>query len=364
MTTFKTKASLIGAFGAAAILLSGGYVSTADADTVHLRGAHIFPAAFIQSGVNFEEWASRVEERSEGRISIDITHDGALLGLGDHVDGIEAGLADVVSFYPIYFPGEFRVEGAFTNIIDIWSEQTPDLIGIALIHHQLHSEFDEFQYEYEQRNMRMLLPLPVDPYMIACKEEVTSQADLEGRRMRTFGGYFPILQEHLGVEPVVVPGPEAYSALATGVIDCVYTTPDWIHANALHEVAPHLFIPAPERARPQLFATSVIAINTDSYDRLPDDLKAVIDEVSAEMLPTVGEMMANVYDQGIENLLADGGGTIHYMSEDDFAAWREETPNLLDQAAKDLDEAGYPGTEIIARYRELANAYVAGEWPE
>lgn len=360
-TTFTNK--LKGLAAATAMVALAGFAPEAGAQQTQLRGAHIFPESFIQSGQNFEEWAKRVEERSNGEISIDIVHGGALLELADHVDGIEAGLVDVVSFYPIYFPGEFRVEGAFTNIIDIWSEQTPDLTGIALIHDKLHEEFDAFRQEYDRRNMKMLLPLPVDPYMIACKEEVTSAADLEGRKMRTFGRYFPVLQEHLGVEPVVVPGPEAYSALASGLIDCVYTTPDWIHSNGLHEVAPHLFIPAPEKARPQLFATSVIAINTNSYENLSEEHRAIIDEVSAEMLPVVGEMMANVYDQGIENLLEDGGGTVHHMTEEEFAAWRERTPNQLDQASKDLDEAGYPGSDIVARYRELSADYIAGEWP-
>ena len=329
-----------------------------------LRGAHIFPESFIQSGQNLEEWAKRVSEASGGRISFDIVHGGALLNQGDHLDGIAASLVDVTSFYPIYFPGEFQVEGALTNIIDIWSEAVPDLEGVSLIHAALHKEFPEFADEYERRNMKMLLPLPADPYVIVCKTEVTSLEDLSGRKMRTFGRYFPIMQENLGVEPLTVPGPEAYQALATGLIDCVYSTPDWIYANSLHEVAPHVFIPAPERARPQLFATSVVAMNTASFDRLPDDLKKVVMDVSAEMTSFIGESMNKVYDAALDNLSKAPDATRNYMSAEELATWAGRSPNLLDQAAKDLNEAGYPGDKIIARYRALVAAYVAGEWPE
>jgi TRAP-type transport system periplasmic protein len=255
-----------------ACLAIGMIATSVSAQNVNLRGAHIFPEAFVQSGVNLEEWAARVAERSGGRVTYNIVHGGALLSLGDHVDGIAAGLVDFTSFYPIYFPGEFRVEGALTNIIDIWSDEVPDLEGVALIHAQLHSEFEAFQAEYANRNMHMLLPLPADPYVIACNREVSSLDDLAGMKMRTFGRYFPVLQEALGVEPIVVPGPEAYQALATGLVDCVYSTPDWIHANSLHEVAPHVLIPGVERARPQLLATSVVAINTNSFERLPEDI--------------------------------------------------------------------------------------------
>ena len=344
--------------------LSGAVFSPAAAADIRLRGAHIFPATFVQSGVNLEEWAKRIRERSSGRIDFEIIHGGALLSLADHVDGIAAGLVDFTSFYPIYFPGEFQVEGALTNIIDIWSERVPDLKGVALIHSQLHKEFPQFRSEYERRNMKMLVPLPADPYVINCKTEVKSLADLKGRKMRTFGRYFPILQKHLGVEPITVPGPEAYQALSTGLIDCVYSTPDWIYANSLHEPAPHVFVPAPERARPQLLATSVIAMNTNSYNKLPADLRNIVDEVSVEMDDKIAQSMQGVYDGAIKILSSRPKATINFMSPQDMKTWAASTPNLLDQAANDLAAKNYPGKQIIARYRELAAAYLNGTWPE
>jgi TRAP-type transport system periplasmic protein len=86
-------------------------------------------------------------------------------------------------------------------------------------------------------------------------------------------------------------------------------------------------------------------------------------EVSVEMTGYIGATMQQVYENGVANLQRDGGGTINYLSEEDMRRWAANTPNQLDRAAADMDEAGYPGTEIIARYRELAAAYVAGEWP-
>jgi TRAP-type C4-dicarboxylate transport system substrate-binding protein len=340
------------------------FAGNADAQNVKLRGAHIFPASFVQSGVNLEDWAKRLKEKSNGRIDYEIIHGGALLKLGDHVDGIAAGLVDFTSFYPIYFPGEFQVEGALTNIIDIWSDKVPDLKGVALIHKQLHKEFPQFKAEYDKRNMHMLLPLPADPYVVVCTKEVKSFADLKGRKMRTFGRYFPILQRSMGVEPITVPGPEAYQALSSGLVDCIYSTPDWIISNSLNEVAPHVFIPAPERARPQLLATSVVAMNTNSYNKLPADLKKIVDEVSAEMDDKIASSMLAVYDGAVKKLASNPKATIHYMTPAEMKTWASSTPNQLDQAAADLDAKKYPGKEIIARYRELSAGYTAGTWPK
>lgn len=346
-------------------LVSAGMASATAAAEFELRGAHIYPESFVQTGKNLEEWARRIKERSNGRVNFNIVHGGALLNVGDHLDGISAGLVDVTSFYPIYFPGEFRIEGALTNIIDIWSDNVPDLKGVTLIHAQLHKEFEAFRKEYESRNMHMLVPLPADPYLIVCTKEVKSLQDLAGRKMRTFGRYFPVLQAGLGVEPITVPGSEAYQALATGLVDCVYSTPDWIYSNSIHEVAPHVFVPAPEKARPQLFATAVIAMNANSFKRLPEDIQKIIEEVSAEMTDYIAESMRGVYENAIERIRTEGkGSTYHTMSEEDMRTWAGRTENQLDRAARDLNEAGYPGDAIIKRYRELAASYLAGTWPE
>lgn len=345
--------------GLTAATLAMSCATSAIAAEYNLRGAHIFPENYIQSGKNLDAWADSVSEATDGKVAFNIVHGGALLSQADHLDGIANGLVDVTSFYPIYFPGEFKVEGALTNIIDIWSEDVPDLEGVATIHAQLHSEFPQFAEEYERRNMQMLLPLPADPYLIVCTEEVTQKSDLEGGKMRTFGRYFPILQEGLGVEPVTVPGPEAYQALATGLIDCVYSTPDWVYSNSLHEVAPHIFVPAPEQARPQLFSTAVIAMNSNSFDNLPEDVQEKIMEVSENMTSYIGSSMEGVYQTALDNLTAAEGATINFMTEEELAEWAESTPNQLDQAAADLEEEGLPGEKIIARYRELASDYVA-----
>ncbi len=333
------------------------FVSVAKADSTTLRGAHIYPATYVQSGVIYEKWAEEISAESDGEIKVNIVHGGALLGVKDHVDGIASGLVDTVSFYPIYFPGEFRVEGALTNITDVWSAETASLQSIGAIHAQLHSEFEVFQQEYAKRNMRMLVPLPVDPYVVACAEPVKDLADLKGRKMRSFGRYFPILQEHMGVEPISVPSSEAYGALSSGLIDCIYTTPSFIYSNKFHEVAPYVFIPGTEQARPQALCTAVIAMNSNSYDKLSDAHKKIVDDVSERMIVVAGEMMTTVYNDSLAQLEEATGNKIVHMTEADFADWRSNTPNLLDQAAEDLEKEGYPGAEIITRYKELVANY-------
>ncbi len=75
--------------------------------------------------------------------------------------------------------------------------------------------------------------------------------------------------------------------------------------------------------------------------------------------------MRGVYENAIERIRTEGkGSTYHTMSEEDMRTWAGRTENQLDRAARDLNEAGYPGDAIIKRYRELAASYRAGTWPE
>lgn len=336
-----------------------GSMSAASADEIRLTGANMFARSQVQLGVNLEDWAAKVTEATEGRVQFNIIHDGALLSAGDHLDGLSAGLADVTSFHPIYHPGEFRIEGGLTNIIDIWSEEVPDVAGVASIHAQLHQEFPEFMEEYLAYNIYPLVPLPAEPYVIACTNPVESLESLSGRTMRTFGRYFPLLQEGLGVNPITVPGPEAYQALSTGLVDCVFSTPDWIHSMSLHEVAPHLFIPETEIARPQLLSTAVITMNYDSFNRLPQEVKDAIHEVSHDMIRVVGATMQESYHNAIDRIIADSGGTKNFMTREELSEWADNVENQIDRVARDLEEAGLPGSAIIARYNELAAEQIA-----
>jgi len=348
----KTFASAL----ACTMAVTVGFSGVAQADKVKLRGAHVFPETLVQSGVLFETWADELRKASDGNIDTKIVHGGALLSVKDHVDGVASGLVDLVSFYPIYFPGEFRVEGALTNVTDIWSEQTIDLRKIGEIHRTLHSEFDVMQDEYSKRNMRMLTPLPVDPYILVCAEPVKNFADLKGRKIRSFGKYLPILIESIGAQPISLPSSEAYGALSSGLIDCIYSTPSFIYVSKFHEVGPYVYIPGVEGARPQALCTAVFAINTNSYDKLSDENKKILNDVSENMINVAGEVMTSVYEDSVAALVEATGNAAVHMTEEEFQNWRASTPNMLDRVATDLDEAGYPGSEIIARYRELAAA--------
>ncbi|WP_173934305.1 TRAP transporter substrate-binding protein DctP [Chelativorans sp. Marseille-P2723] len=344
----------------AAALVLGAVQSSASAE-FKLTGANILAENFVQSGVVLKEWAQRVADKSGGRIETTIVHGGALLDQGDHLDGLSTGVADFATFFPFYFPGEFKVEGTMTNVIDIWSDEVPDLTGVAVIHAKLHSEFEEFEAEYDQRNIKMLLPVPAEPYVIACTEEVPNLASLQGRKMRSVGKYLPILQAGLGTQTFTVSIAEAYQALSTGMIDCLYTTPGWIYSDKVFEVAPHLLIPGTEKARPQLLATGVVAMNAASFENLPVDLRESIEEVSAEMVDYVGQAMEKAYQDSVDGIVKEGKGTIHYMTEADRNIWADRTDNQLERAASDLTTAGYPGEAIIARYKEIAAAYRSGD---
>ena len=63
--------------------------------------AHTFP------GVHMEEWAKRIEERTQGRVNVETFPGGTLLQALNMYDGVSEGVADIGLSCPSYEPGRF-----------------------------------------------------------------------------------------------------------------------------------------------------------------------------------------------------------------------------------------------------------------
>jgi len=80
----------------------------------------------------------------------------------------------------------------------------------------------------------------------------------------------------LGANPTTVPWGEVYTALQTGVVDACEVTPQYICSAALQEVTKYFSLTK------HLVDWSIVAINKQKWEEIPDDLKAIIIEAMDE----------------------------------------------------------------------------------
>ncbi len=98
-------------------------------------------------------------------------------------------------------------------------------------------------------------------------------------------------------------------------------------------------------------------MNMDSYNRLPDDLKKVIDDNSG--LET-SRQFGRVMDQGDAvglKIAADRGNTIITLDEAETARWQASAQATIDKWIADMNAAGNDGAALLA----AARAAIAAE---
>jgi len=107
-------------------------------------------------------------------------------------------------------------------------------------------------------------------------KKITSLNDFRGMKIRTYG-YWGKVIERLGASVVTLPGAELYQSLKTGVIDaCEYSTPQINKDMHFYEIAKYVHYPALHSPA----CTYFLWVNEGSWNALPADLKAIVEEAA------------------------------------------------------------------------------------
>ena len=94
------------------------------------------------------------------------------------------------------------------------------------------------------------------------------------------------------------------------------------------------------------------------YDSLPDDLKAIVDDMSQNYGPNLLEKFwaENVYGS-LDKWIKEMGGTVHVLSDEDYARADKLAAVPAQAWFKSLDKAGYRGAELEKTFHQLEAKY-------
>ena len=101
-----------------------------------------------------------------------------------------------------------------------------------------------------------------------------------------------------------------------------------------------------------------VVMNQERYDSLPDDLKAIVDDMSQNYGPNLLEKFwaENVYGS-LDKWIKDMGGTVHVLSDEDYARADKLAAVPAQAWFKSLDKAGYRGAELEKTFHQLEAKY-------
>jgi len=287
--------------GTAALVLmlavAPGAVQAADVTLTYAN----FPPASTFPCVQMERWKEEVEKRTGGKVAVQTFPGSTLLGAKNMFDGVKQGQADIGCLSIAYFPGVFPLTSVLELPVGFSNTIAPSLTLWDLYEKYQPEAFDD---------VKVLTMFTSAPSNIMSQVPVKSLADLKGLEIRASGGAAKVL-DLLGAVPVAMPMSETPEALQKGLVKGVLSSleilKDFNFAESLrHETITNF----------QVYPFAVV-MNKDSWNKLPDDVKTVFDDLRREQAQWTGEYMDSHLEEAVQWSKEKYGIQIYELSEEE-----------------------------------------------
>ena len=333
--------SLLGAFALAAT------VHSAQAADFTLRLHQFLPAQATVPAHGLVPWAQKIEKESGGRIKIQQFPNMQLGGKPpDLFDQAKDGVVDIVWIVLGYNPGRFPKTEAF---------ELPFMSGSAEVSSKAFMEYVQKEAMDEFKDVKLIAVHTHGPGLFHSKNPIRKLEDLKGMKVRGGSRVINIMLEQLGATPIGMPVPAVGEALSKGVIDA--TTIPWevVPSVKVQQIVKnHTGFTGDKGLYTQTFA---LAMNKASYDKLPADLKKVIDANSGI---AVAGMLGKVMDDGDKVGLAlaqKAGNNIITLDAAETARWKRAANGVRAVWFKEVAEKGIDGPKLAAEAEALIDKY-------
>ncbi len=215
------------------------------------------------------QWSKEVEAASGGRLIIEVHPSGALVPPLEVLDAAHTGTIDAMHSWAGYWMGKMPAVPFFASI-PMGLESLPHLVWI---YEEGGLELWQRLYSEAGLNVKVFPGGITHPELLAHSNvPLAKLEDWQGMKYRTPGWWGEILKG-MGVAVTTLPAAELYPALEKNLIDALeFSTPIVNHVGGFHEVTK--YFTGPGMHQPSCLFE--ITINNDSYNALPDDLKAIV----------------------------------------------------------------------------------------
>lgn len=340
MVRFKTTGRALVMTAMAMCLASG-----AAAQEVKFKFHHFSSPRGWDGKVMVGRVVDRIQQGSNGRISIKVFPGMQLGGKPSAlVNQVTDGVVDLVYTLPGYTAGRFPILAGL-ELPFLGAAGAEVTTGLAW----------DFYDKYARADFNGFRPVSISMtdtgLLHTTKKKITEISDLDGLKIRVASRYIGVTVKALGGVPVQMPLPAVYEALARGQVQGMMIPWLIMKPFKLHDVTRHhLEIPI-------YHSTLLQLIGEKSYQKLPADLKAVIDRVSGR---EISRWIAHRQDIVGAESRAYGvkrGTDINTLSAAALQRWTARATSAHDLWAKDMDKRGHNGGEMIAWLKAAAKKH-------
>jgi len=278
------------------------------------------------TGFFIPEVDKRLAESGNYKMDWQESYGGAIVKPKGVLEGVKLGLGDIGIVTTIFHSSKLPSQAlaAVTPFV------AADSRAVAKSVDEIAKEFPTMQKEFEKQNQVYLATgVVLDTYQVFSTKPVASVKDLQGDKVAGAGMNMRYLEGIEGAVGVRGGLTDFYNMLQTGLVEHAMLWPEAAKTFKIAEVAPYM-------------------LKAD-LNKLPEEVQGVLKEVAVEYRDHVASVAMDRASASREAYVA-AGGTVVDVAAEDRAGWAAAMPNIAVEWAKNLDEKGEPGSEMLKQY--------------
>jgi len=314
-----------------ALILPGHHLTESSAKVIQLKVANFFPPPSFQSKV-LEEFCRDLEKRTNGQVKVDYYAGQSLLKSTATFDGVVSGIADIGYTHVYYTPGRMAVTEA---------GGLPLGYATGWVASQVYNDFyREFKPKEFDKVKVLWMNASPDTAIATAKKPIRKLEDLKGLTIRAPGIAGEVIKA-LGATPAPTPMPEVYDAISKGVIDGETSNFETLFAFKFAEVVKYT-TSVWQINNPYPF---YLAMNKNSYKKLPADIKPVFDELVGEYRERY-ILMWNAIDFIGKKFGLSKGVEFIELPDSETPKWQAAVEPVIDDYIKRMVGKGFSEGEV------------------
>ncbi|QEE62316.1 DctP family TRAP transporter solute-binding subunit [Salinibacterium sp. dk2585] len=287
-----------------AALLTAGCQSTSSAgsdegETFTLTFSQV-AAETSPEGIAAEKLKELLEERTEGRIEVEVYHNGSLYSQNDQMQALQSNAVQMIAASGANFTTVapslqvLSLPFLFDSPADVPEVITRDsAVGASIYENP----------DLADKNVKVLSIWSAGMKHLGDNEPIRTPADMSGHSYRIQSSDILVSQfEAWGAQPTVMAFSEVYTGLEQGLIDGQENTYANMQGQSMHTVQKYIT----ESSHGLL--DMIVAVNLDFYESLPEDLRTILDSTLDDVAEFNYSEVAKTNDDA-RQVIVDAGTT-------------------------------------------------------
>ncbi|PBB04879.1 MULTISPECIES: DctP family TRAP transporter solute-binding subunit [Salimicrobium] len=270
-----------------------------------------------------EEFGKRINEKTDGQITIEPYEFGGLGNESDQVEQLETGAVEMAVMSP-GFTGNMVKEGQLFALHFLFPDSVEKTQEVLNKSEALNKDL---RSKYEEHGITPLAFWSEGAMQWTSSKKIEKPEDFEGLKMRTQTS--PLILESYkayGADPQSMSWGELYTALDRGTVEGQENPIFFIGDASFHEVQDYMTLSNHNNY------VAMTTVNSDWYDGLDEEMQKTIDETVQEMQEWVYEEQEAQNEEWLKTIKEDeeNATEVIELTEEQREAFRKEAMGVRD----------------------------------